>query len=470
MEGLEVSEVSLTEIAEENYSFRIDSEFVMKEYLLNQKTIKNYSLGFSQLGALSTEVTGGATPLGAAYLNSGVMFLRVQNIMPNYFNLNDVVYISYKDDNSLSRSRLKLNDVLLTITGVSYGKSAVVEQSLVGCNINQHSVRIKLKKGLNPYFLSTFLNSKHGKLQSDKNVVGVTRPALDYPSIRNFYVPNISTLFQNKIEMLVKQAYQVQDRSNTFYQKAETMLLAELGIKDWHPVTETVEVKSFADSFGTSERLDSEFYQPKFRELEDKLRATKKDVTLGSVLTFCQRGTQPIYVEERGTIVLNSKHVRENKIQFTDNRIASLAETRPDLIIRKGDVLMNGTGVGTIGRAAAYLSDNNALPDNHVTILRSKTIDPVFLALQLNSIVGKLQVEKYYKGSSGQIELYPDDIKQFMIWQAPDETQKKVRETIESAQEQSKQSKQLLGIAQRAIELAIETSENEAQIWLDKQI
>ena len=82
---------------------------------------------------------------------------------------------------------MKYKDVLLTITGVSYGKSATVSKVIEGSNINQHSVKITLNEKINPYFLSTFFNSKIGKLQSDKNIVGVTRPALDYQVIKNFY-------------------------------------------------------------------------------------------------------------------------------------------------------------------------------------------------------------------------------------------------------------------------------------------
>ena len=75
-------------------------------------------------------------------------------------------------------------------------------------------------------------------------------------------------------------------------------------------------------------------------------------------------------------------------------------------------MLINGTGVGTIGRSAPYLHNENALPDNHVTILRTKNLNPIFLSVYLNSIAGKYQVDKYFKGSSGQIELYPKDIDQ----------------------------------------------------------
>lgn len=77
-------------------------------------------------------------------------------------------------------------------------------------------------------------------------------------------------------------------------------------------------------------------------------------------------------------------------------------------------------GVGTIGRATPYLEDTEAIPDNHVTIIRTRTIDPVYLSVFLNSQMGQAQVRKHQRGSSGQIELYPRVIARFEVWQAPE--------------------------------------------------
>src|SRR3989338_4943536 len=91
---------------------RIDAEYYQPEYLENDKVIKNYRNGFRLLGDLlkrKNTITGGATPLGADYLDSGIPFLRVQNVMQNYLDLEDVVYISEDIHNGLlKRSKLKV--------------------------------------------------------------------------------------------------------------------------------------------------------------------------------------------------------------------------------------------------------------------------------------------------------------------------------------------------------------------------
>ena len=164
--------------------------------------------------------------------------------------------------------------------------------------------------------------------------------------------------------------------------------------------------------------------------------------------------------------VINSKHVLRNEVRSDDeNRLALCDES--SLLIEYGDVLINGTGVGTIGRTAAYLHETPALPDNHVTILRpSSTLDPVYLAVFLNSLAGQLQVEQRLHGSSGQIELYPSDIAEFQVCLVPKSLQLDIREQVEQSFTERNRATRLLDAAKRTVEVAIEESEPAALQYL----
>lgn len=133
-----------------------------------------------------------------------------------------------------------------------------------------------------------------------------------------------------------------------------------------------------------------------------------------------------------------------------------MANPISDLQIRFGDVLVNGTGRGTIGRAAPYLQQSEAVPDNHVTILRSPDLDPVFVSLYMNSAAGQLQVEMHQRGLSGQLELYPFDIRRFLIWSTPEALQKELRSLIDRASAAERKSKELLEQAKNRVEQLIE--------------
>ena len=163
---------------------RFDASHYHPWHLVNLRKLENRS---QLLSEFITHISGGATPLGAEYPEEGIPFLRVQNIMPNYISDSGIKYLSPSQNQDILRSQLKKDDVLLTITGVSYGKSAVVTDEFVGANINQHSVKMTVKN-IAPYFLSAFLNCKYGYSQSTRHVVGITRPALDYSAIKSFLI------------------------------------------------------------------------------------------------------------------------------------------------------------------------------------------------------------------------------------------------------------------------------------------
>jgi N-6 DNA Methylase len=219
-----------------------------------------------------------------------------------------------------------------------------------------------------------------------------------------------------------------------------------------------------ASEIKTAGRMDAQFFHPKFREIQARLEATGRCTTLSKSLALNVRGRQPQYAD-MGLPVINSKHVRANRVVLdSENRLA--IEKGSPVVIKNGDVLMNGTGVGTIGRTAPYLHAEKALPDNHVTVLRSRTIDPIYLSVFLNSSLGQLQIERHIRGSSGQIEIYPYDIGKIVVWDAPEETQRRIREAILKSFDQERKATDLLERAKRAVEFAIEENEDAALRFL----
>lgn len=242
--------------------------------------------------------------------------------------------------------------------------------------------------------------------------------------------------------------------SRSAYTQAQQLLESELGL-DKLCFDKPVGYTARFSEMELSRRFDSEHYYPAFDNLKANLPKGVRLVPLGPLLNFCQRGKQPIY-SEHGLPVLNSKHILENKITLEGNRYAK-PNPVPSLQIQHGDALINGTGRGTIGRTAPYLIDEHqAIPDNHVTILRSATLDPAYLSFYLNSQAGKLQVEKYQRGSSGQLELYPFDIRKFQVWEAPQSIQKEIRRLYEQAAKSARQSRELLDQAKSRVEQLIE--------------
>ncbi|EAH4460371.1 restriction endonuclease subunit S [Campylobacter coli] len=467
---LEVSVLKLSEAQKDNESKRIDSEYFKKEYLENEAIIKikdNYAF----LENFIVKMTGGATPLGADYPDKGIPFLRVQNIMQNYFNVEDIVYISQQDDEYLKRSRLKFNDVLLTITGISYGKSAVVERDLVGANINQHSVKIEVKN-INPYFLSTFLNSKFGKLQSDKKITGVTRPALDYQSIKKFLIPIFPMEFQLEIQNLVKDSHKALEESKELYKKAEETLYLELGLDPKNPLqglldsktnnptnSPNISIHTLKESFLKTGRLDSEYYQKKY-EINEKIIMNKKYTVLDNLVSITKsiepgsnlyknKGIPFIRVTNLTQYGLSEGDVFLDEKDFFPQYLQILYPKKDTILFSKD---------GSVGIAYCVKEDKEVITSGailHLNIKDKENILPEYLTLFLNSIFVKLQAQRDCGGSiisHWRIE----DIKKVLVAILDIKIQEKIAKYIQESFNLRKKSKQLLDNAKNKVEEQIQ--------------
>jgi type I restriction enzyme S subunit len=98
---------------------------------------------------------------------------------------------------------------------------------------------------------------------------------------------------------------------------------------------------------------------------------------LGEVCDFLNRGVSPKYLEQGGICVLNQKCIRNHQIYYEFSRRHDLSEKKvaKERFIQLGDVLVNSTGTGTLGRVA-QVREHPLEPttvDSHVTIVRPKT-------------------------------------------------------------------------------------------------
>jgi len=77
------------------------------------------------------------------------------------------------------------------------------------------------------------------------------------------------------------------------------------------------------------------------------------------------------------------------------------------------------TGVGTLGRAAVVPESNVPMVisvDVAGWRIKPKTLPVEYIALFLNSPAGVSQSERYQTGSSGQLHLYPEHVRNFRIY------------------------------------------------------
>jgi type I restriction enzyme, S subunit len=104
--------------------------------------------------------------------------------------LEDIAYIDEATHASFDSTEIKVDDVLLNITGASIGRSAVADSRIVDGNVNQHVCIVRVKPDeLNPIFLNQLLISSRGQKQIDSFQAGGNRQGLNFAQIRSFRIP-----------------------------------------------------------------------------------------------------------------------------------------------------------------------------------------------------------------------------------------------------------------------------------------
>jgi type I restriction enzyme S subunit len=143
-----------------------------------------------KLSTVLTKLTKGTTPtsLGAPYSNSGVRFLKAENIIDGRIDREVESFIDTTTDALLSRSQLEEADVLLTIAG-SIGRSAVVHQADLPANCNQAVAILRPAEILEPDFLSAWLESSDARSQIEKRMVSNTISNLSLSVIGDLDMP-----------------------------------------------------------------------------------------------------------------------------------------------------------------------------------------------------------------------------------------------------------------------------------------
>ena len=152
---------------------------------------------------------------------------------------------------------------------------------------------------------------------------------------------------------------------------------------------------------------------------------------LGDIAPYIQRGKSPKYVDESSIYVISQKCVQWtgfelDKARYTSDEVKYTEER----FLKKGDILWNSTGTGTVGRVCTLeeIDENQKMvADSHVTVVR--TSDNVISKCILNYLISnnvQNNLDSLTTGSTNQKELTLSSVKNLAIPLPPIEEQKEI--------------------------------------------
>lgn len=458
MDGHECMELMLSDL--EN-STTIGAEYYSKEFVNVVSKVK--AIEHDTLVNASEIITDGDH--GASdYQDEGVLYILSECVKLGYLDLTKARFITEQKHQELKRSALHPGDVIVTKTGVNFGISAVIPEGLGECNTIAHVGKITLKEGINPYLVSSFLNSRYGYYQMRRRGLKATRPEMKLVEMKDILIPVFhSGQLSEMVKKTIEKGYDILNLATKGYNDAVEYLEGEIGIDPKLISKDSVSIMSFSESFGGTGRFDAEYYQKKNYDVLDMLNAKG---TIGTLCHIYDKTFTPSDYEEYKYIEL-ANIGQSGEIEDVESVLGENLPTRARRLVKKGNVIVSSIE-GSLESCAIITDEyDNAICSTGFYVIDSDLYNSETLLALLKSKPIQMLLKR---GCSGTIltNITKDEFLNIPLPEVDEDVQKKVKDRVSMAYALREKSKELFESAKKAIEIAIENDETTAVKWLEE--
>lgn len=351
----------------------------------------------AKLSEESTLITKGTTPtsLGYHFTASGVPFIRAQNLVDGTVSVAaDPLFISPETNEALQRSKIRPNDILISIAG-TIGRAAIVPSRAEEMNCNQAVAIVRPTEKVDRRYFLHWLSSEDALAQMGRGKVTGVISNLSLGEIGKLEIPLPPLDEQRRIAGILDQADALRRLRARALDKLNT-----LGQAIFHEM--------FGGIDGPSEVASDH------RELGD----------IADVVSGVTKGRKA-----KGQVLREVPYLAVSNVQdrYLKLDVVKTIEATEDEINRfkllKDDILLTeGGDPDKLGRGTLW---SNELPEcihqNHVFRVRVKNenVRPVFLSWQLGSPTGKAYFLSMAKQTTGIASINKTQLKGFPVSMPP---------------------------------------------------
>ena len=285
------------------------------------------------------------------------------------------------------------------------GKVAIVPKEYDDANINAQIALLRITDSsiLNSKFLLYSIKNPLVQLEIDKCKTGSALKQLPIAKLKEIYLNIPSLEEQERIVSILETA------EKAIQKREESNRLLDEYLKS-----------VFIDMFG------------------DPVTNTKgwKKIKLKDISNYLKRGKSPKYSERSSINVINQKCIywRDFKPENCKCYNEEFIDKIKGEFLDSGDIVINSTGTGTLGRALVLknIKSNLYVADSHITVMKvNEFANPVYITtlLELKNIQSQVYA-KCVNGSTNQIELSVSKLGSYKIMVPPIESQNKFADIV----------------------------------------
>ncbi len=454
LERLSAKIVPMSRVSKNN-DLRIEAEFYNVKRT-NFNSVKGGVIeAFSQYG----------TSKGLNEDGYGYPVLRL-NEFDSFFIHAPAKYCNLIDGETFASLKLKKNDVLICRTNGNpkyVGKAALVPQDYEYA-FASYLYRIRPdEKYIDPATLVAFLNSTYGRSEIERFAMIGNQTNFSPAKFRQIEIPVFGVDFRKAVTSTVELAYNKLKESRDKYEEASVQLSSGLGFDTWILSQQPLSVRSFKHILNT-ERMDAEYYQPKYDDLIAKVKALGG----GTVETECNlydRNFNPEKSVEYRYIEL-ANIGNSGEINGFTLDLGSELPTRARRIVHTGNIIIPSVEGSLQSCALIPDSFDGALCSTGFYVLDSDKINSETLLVLFKSAPIQALLKQQCTGTI-LTAFSKDGLLSIPIPKIDSDLQDKIRDSVKESFALRLKSMDLLEAAKHAVEIAIEQDEAKAIEYLE---
>ena len=424
---------------------------------------------WTRLGCITDVIQYGLS--NSAESSGDYRLLRITDIQDGSVNWNSVPFTS---TNEPEKYLLHKDDIVFARTGATVGKSFLITDVPYASVYASYLIRIRLIYGISANYIYQFFNSYCYWSQITDKAVGVGQPNCNGTSLKELLIPLPPQREQDRIVPAANNLLKISDVISSEREKLSEVIqttkskIFDLAIRgklvpqdpNDEPASVLLErIRAEKEELIKQGKLkrdkeesiifrgdDNSYYEKigdEIRCIDEELPFEIPDRWEWVRLENCcckeiRRGKSPKYIEQSETLVFAQKcNTKYNGIDiglafYLDE--STLNKYPEDEYMQDGDIVINSTGTGTLGRVGFYRATDNynslsIVPDSHVTVIRSsREIHAFYLCAFMKA--NQSELEKKGEGSTNQKELKPLTLKELYVPVPPYEEQLRIAVSI----------------------------------------
>ncbi len=314
---------------------RLDAEYYQPRYLRDIEHLNTFDCRpIHKLAFVTDGIHGSPDEVE----DGGVRYLSAKCVKDNDFSIGDTLRISDVQHAANPRTSLAVDDVLVTTVG-TIGNSAVVQPDLLPANSDRHLgiIRLHANVDVDPYFLSTFLNSELGRFQSLREATGNVQLNLFIEKIRMLLVPRLQC--EMEVARLTRAAYAARLSASHHVSESEAAVITALSMQKLSLHSSRAYTVQLSSMF-QADRFGAEFFMPAKSRAQEAL-AKGGSRPLSDYVTSVRQMWNP---QSAGKQLVRNFDLTHALEPFLDERVEpreahTIASTKK--VLRHGDVVIS---------------------------------------------------------------------------------------------------------------------------------